>query len=129
MNANLLIPTSLIHSAAGAFCSAMARARVDGPGEDLRGLNCSLLDPCGHHHFLASQSVWMISVPSLSTLRTLRVQGPKYFRASGPKYHSDYSIWASNPHYLSPWTLRGQHLSWAGYSSARVSTSCCPRRS
>ena len=55
MNANLLmIPTSPIHFAAGAFRSAMARARVDGPGEDRRGLNCSLLDPCGHHHFLGA---------------------------------------------------------------------------
>ena len=27
-------------------------------------------------------------------------------RASGPKYHSDYGIWALTPHYWSPWTLR-----------------------
>ena len=28
-------------------------------------------------------------------------------RGLGPKYDSDYSLWALKPHYLSPWTLRG----------------------
>ena len=39
--------------------------------------------------------------------RTLRVQGPKRW-VLGPKYYNVNGIWALNPYYLGPWTLRGR---------------------
>ena len=39
-------------------------------------------------------------------------QGPKdpNNKASGPKYHSHYGIWALEPYYLGPWTFRDRVL-------------------
>ena len=62
------------------------------------------------HGGIFRTALWRAAQPDRSNhvvgkRNTQRVQDPNV-RVSGPKYHSDYSIWALNPHYLSPWTLR-----------------------
>ena len=34
---------------------------------------------------------------------------------SGPKYQYYYSIWALNPYYLGPWTLRSRKKYWTSF--------------
>ena len=47
------------------------------------------------------------------------LQGPLSQRMGpGPKYHSDYDIWAVKPHYLGTWSLRANVVLLAGFYKA-----------
>ena len=71
-------------------------------------------------------------LPLLFLQKLCTTQGSKdpKIRALGPKYHSDYSIWALIPHYLDPWTLRviaTKARSFGGCRTHKSSSNLCTR--